>query len=232
MDAIGMKYEFLLTYESIASGAAPGYTNRDISAFLTESQEDIVKELCADGIDKNDLNRIVLNSLKSTSQFDLNENASLVTYPIRAYSIDLGTLFITPNRFFFPYIENIFKSGITIEVHPVGLDELVNLKNPFKKPSLTKYWRILSGNKMLIVPPTNVNFRTGDKINITYIKKPSPIIVGTLQPNQAIDSITTITDCTLNDIIHRDIVYRAAKKAYAATQNATGYQIQANEENS
>ena len=41
-----------------------------------------------------------------------------------------------------------------------------------------------------------------------------------------------INDCALSDIIHRDIVYRAAKKAYAATQNATGYQIQTNEENS
>lgn len=232
MNAIEMKYEFLLTYESIASGAAPGYTNRDISAFLTEAQEDIVKELCADGIDKNDLNRIVLNSLKSTSQFDLNDDASLITYPIRAYSINLSALFVTPNRFFFPYIENILKSGITIELHPVGLDEIVNLKNPFRKPSLTKYWRILSENNMLIIPPTDVNFRTGDKINITYIKKPSPIVVGVLQANQAIDGVTAITNCALNDIIHRDIVYRAAKKAYAATQNATGYQIQTNEENS
>ena len=35
----------------------------------------------------------------------------------------------------------------------------------------------------------------------------------------------------LNPIVHREIVYRAAKKAFAAQKDQAGYQIQNNEEN-
>lgn len=232
MDSISMKYEFLITYESIASGAAPGYTNRDISAFLTESQEDIVKELCADGIDKNDLNRTVLNTLKTSRSLNFITNISLTQIPIRGYLVDLPDIFDgTANpKFFYPYLENALVSSNFIEIKPVELNSIVDFKNPYKKPSSEKYWRILNDNKMLIVPPSTITLTTDDKLTITYIKKPTPIIVATLNENQAIDGICVQTNCTLNDIIHRDIVYRAAKKAYAATQNATGYQIQSNEE--
>ena len=54
--------------------------------------------------------------------------------------------------------------------------------------------------------------------------------------NVIIDSIdgvanTVTIDSALNPIVHREIVYRAAKKAFAAVKDQVGYQIQNNEEN-
>ena len=42
---------------------------------------------------------------------------------------------------------------------------------------------------------------------------------------------TVVIDFVLNPITHREIVYRAAKKAFAAVKDQVGYQIQNNEEN-
>ena len=41
---------------------------------------------------------------------------------------------------------------------------------------------------------------------------------------------TVVIDFVLNPITHREIVYRAAKKAFAAVKDQVGYQIQNNEE--
>jgi hypothetical protein len=67
-----------------------------------------------------------------------------------------------------------------------------------------------------------------------YVAKPDPIITANISPN-TIDGVSAITDMStarvLNPIVHREIVYRAAKKAFAAQKDQAGYQIQNNEEN-
>ena len=42
MTATDMSYEFNIVYESIASMAAPGYTEREKSVLLTQAQEEII----------------------------------------------------------------------------------------------------------------------------------------------------------------------------------------------
>lgn len=230
MNAREMGYEWRITYESIASADAPGYTPREISIFLTESQEDIVKEVCQRGIDKDDISRRILGNLRTHYSIMLDQdNATLLATPVRGYRIN--TINKENTVFFYPHIETIKRGSQLIDVKPESFESVVNLKNPFRKPSSTKYWRLFYDNKMFIVPPTNVSFDESYILNLVYIRKPKPIIIEDLG-DDIIEDISIQTDCELDDIIHRDIVYRAAKKAFAATKDQTGYQIQNIEEKS
>lgn len=230
MNAQEMGYEWRITYESIASADAPGYTPREISIFLTESQEDIVKEVCQKGIDKDDISRRILGKLRTYYSITLDQdNATLLTDPFRGYKIN--TLNKVNTTFFYPHIETIMRGSNLIDIKPESFEAVVNLKNPFRKPSLIKYWRLFYDDKMFIVPPSNVSFDESYILNLVYIRKPKPIIIEDLGID-TIDGISVPTDCELDNIIHRDIVYRAAKKAFAATKDQTGYQIQNIEENS
>ena len=105
------------------------------------------------------------------------------------------------------------------------------MKNPYKKPSNTKYWLVENNSVVNIIPPVDVNISPTDELHVLYLKKPEPIIVGQLTSATAIDGVFNITPCELDDIVQRDIIYKAAKKAFAATKDTAGYQIQNNEEN-
>jgi hypothetical protein len=232
MDATQMKYEFLITYESIASAAAPGYTNREISIFLTEAQEDIVKETIALGLDTNDLTRSIVRVLRKNRTIS---DTTLIPSPYRGYAYNFKW---RRDDVFYPYsytmISNILtpNSTVNIECKPMPEEAVIkNLKNPYKKPSNDKYWVVEGRNKIIIVPPKDVIFtEANDALAISYIRKPKPIIVADLPEAQAIDGFFKKTDCELDDIIVRDIIYKAAKKAFAATKDTAGYQIQNNEE--
>ena len=56
MTATDMSYEFNIVYESIASMAAPGYTEREKSVLLTQAQEEIIIE----GPNRNQVQRTML----------------------------------------------------------------------------------------------------------------------------------------------------------------------------
>jgi hypothetical protein len=223
MDATQMKYEFLITYESIASAAAPGYTNREISIFLTEAQEDIVKETIALGLDTNDLTRSIVRVLRGSKRVS---TITLITAPYRAYSFITSA---TPKPFYSYAYTFVKANGEVIEVKPMPEEAVIkNLKNPYKKPSNTKYWLVENNNVINIIPPTNVDISPTDELHVLYLRKPNPIIVGAL--TTAIDGVFNIKSCELDDIVQRDIIYKAAKKAFAATKDTAGYQIQNNEE--
>lgn len=224
MTAQEMGYEWRITYESIASADAPGYTPREISIFLTEAQEDIVKEVCQRGIDKDDISRRILGNLRA---YNSTEKFTIVTSPIRGYTVTT-----MPPDFFYPHMETFNNNGTLVDIKPESFESVVNIKNPFRKPSSTKYWRLFYNNTIMIVPPANVVFGENHILNLVYIKKPKPIIIETLPQTDTIDGLFQQTSCELDPIIHRDIVYRAAKKAFAATKDQTGYQIQNIEENS
>lgn len=230
MTAQQMEYEFLITYESIASAAAPGYTSREISILLTQAQEDIVKEVCNDGIDKNDFNRNVVKTLKRHISVNLNTLPNSST-PLPGKEYDLNVL-VGANKFFYPHTEILmFNSSYRGKIIPMDLDAYTNLNNPFKKPTATKFWRIYKDTKMLFIHPTGLPL-SNHFASITYIAKPTPIITATLLLEEAIEGVTAITNSCLDELVHRDIVYKAAKKAYAAVKDQLGYQIQTNEENS
>lgn len=238
-----MKYEFEVGYDRITNFDAPGYTNKEISTFLTKAQEEFTLDLIRNGdFYKEDFKKS-LNMLKSYTEITTNINSG--NYP-NSYTVNLpiDTMHVHNDRLNITTTSNHFYPSTSIndvEVKPVDDDYYhANKLNPFKKPSINLAWRLddsyQTNKRHIYVIEPNI---TISKVCLHYYKKPAPIIVvdaGYIAGDGTIDGLswTSYTaaslDCALDPITHREIVDRAVKLAYAAVQDQTGFQISAAQE--
>lgn len=237
MTSVEMAYEWKITYESMASGNAPGYTPREVSVLLTQAQEEVVLAVAEKGLDSSDYARAVLSNLltpypaiTASPATDIFGNVNTTI----AYKITLPR---TPTlEFFYPCVEfAVTGTGTTSyerACKPIDYNSYyTSIHNPFAKPYVDLYWRLYDGDHITII--TDGTALTTPYIKGLYIKKPAPIITSVATPAFTIDGITNtagLKNCLLNEICHRDIVYKAAKKAFAAMKDQAGYQIQNIEE--
>lgn len=225
MTAQEMSKEFNIVFESVASMNAPGYTEYEKSVLLTQAQEDIAIEVAQKGMDSNDYARTVLEKLLVRYNSPvIAENSTLITSLTinRVYNV---TLPASP-AFYYPFIEfAVTGAGGTLYERgckPVDFNTVfTNKSNPYANPYKDLYWRMYDNGYLVII--TDGTVLTG--LKGLYLKKPNPIITAVLVGN-TIDNETAITQPTLNPIVHREIVYRAAMKAYAAMKDQAGYQLQ------
>ena len=215
-----MEYEAKVVYEALASADAPGYTSRQWSIILTQAQEKVVSEIISDGWDSTETNRRIVAKLISTrtknssaifQHDELFENTYRVTLPTDYMHIVSDT------------------ANDKVRVKPVAYDYvLVNLKNPFEKPTSDLFWRVADGTRALIITDgTELS-----EYRITYIKRPEPIITRELTETTTIEGYTQANDCKLDPIVHRRIVDRAGRLADAYVNNQVGYQLSQIEEQS
>lgn len=229
MTAQEMSKEFNIVFESVASMNAPGYTEYEKSVLLTQAQEDIAIETAKNGMDSNDYARTVLEKLLtrySTPAHAEDNNIIKSTTTNRVYRITVPT---TP-AFFYPYIEfAVTGTGATYYERvckPIDYDSYyTTISNPYSNPYKDLYWRLYDNGYLLII--TDGTELATPYLKGLYLAKPTPIITATT-PTFTIDGVTnTITvDSVLSPIVHREIVYRAAMKAYAAVKDQAGYQLQ------
>src|SRR5690606_38055621 len=90
--------------------------------------------------------------------------------------------------------------------------------NPFRQPKLTgrtrQAWRIDYGdieNQSIveIVPPKDSGIHS---YSMRYLPKPTPIVLVPLN-GLSIDGVDTITECTLDSMLHREILKLAVQNA-------------------
>lgn len=226
MTAPEMEYEFKVVYESIASGNAPGYTSREISVLLTQAQRDIVLELAQKGPDMTDYERTILGGqlYGGGGTGGLFKRFNSVIAEDTGTTYQYGYITTMPADFFYPFIETIETDTThNIPVKPVSHDAVAsNLSNPFAKPYSGLFWRVFENNYLVFIGD---GATTPTYVKGIYIKKPTPIITAILTTG-TIDGLIAVTDCQLPEMVHRDIVYKAAKKAYAAVKDQAGYQLQ------
>lgn len=220
-------YEFDIFYNNIRSASAPGIDNYEKSVLLTESQEEIVRQIInptaeyAKGIEDIELHRRYLDIL--TKQFisvDKDEsfekiapNSTFFTIPLELYLIINERLLITS--------EIECYNNKTIDVVPITHDEYNSTrKNPFKKPKLggvtIQAWRLdygpISGKrKVEIIYPED---STPIQYIVRYLRKPRPIILSDLTTDGlSIDGETDEQTSELDDSLHRQILLNAVQKA-------------------
>lgn len=146
MTALEMKNEFLIGYDKVTSFAAPGFTNEEISLFLSEAQEQLVKNRYhgkgnkyQEGFEETekrvkDLSKIIrqINATVSADQSDiLNSNGLIFELP-ENYWLTVGEWVITSDN---------CGAEKTITRKPLN-QYFAELKDPFKKPSNTDIWRV------------------------------------------------------------------------------------------
>jgi len=109
-------------------------------------------------------------------------------------------------------------------VIPVTHDEFhLSYKNPFRKPSKRKVWRMdsfVQGNKVVVELIPSIDFDNIQEYRVRYLSKPRPIIVQSFESaddtaglDLSIEGYNSMSTCRLNDFTHREIINIAVQNA-------------------
>ena len=240
MTAEQMKYEFEVGYDFITNFQAPGLNNKEISTFLTIAQEELVFELYNTTSHYTEELKKSLSKLKTSQTITGVSISAGIDYP-NSYIVSLASDALLV------YNESVdLQTGLAhfypsrtlsnIAVKPVDDDYYhANKDNPFKRPTIERVWRldngVSQGKRHVYIVEANTSVV---KAIIHYYKKPAPIIIADsayVVTDGAIDGVNwnsytaSSSNCELDPIMHRRIVARAVKLAYAATKDQLGFEI-------
>lgn len=194
------------------------------SIFLTNAQEDIVKELYSgkytgESFESSEKLRRELESLVTQVNYskEQSENQSDNTFDnVLRDNKYIHTTFSLPDDIFYIVYEQVIwdsdnecLNGNVADVVPVTHDEFWRIRNnPFRGPSSKRVLR-LDNNNLQVELVSNANI--GSYI-IRYLKRPEPIVLVNL-PNESINGVTAAQTCELSEALHRDILDRAVRLA-------------------
>ena len=245
MTAAQMKYEFEVGYDFITNFQAPGLNSKEISTFLTKAQEELLFDLYRGSNHYTEEFKKSLSKLKTSQTITGVSIVAGTDYP-SSYVVDLASNVLVvfnesvdlqtgPTHFY------ASKAIADVAVKPVDDDYYhANKQNPFKCPNLERVWRLDSGatagkrHIYIVEPLTSVV-----KVIVHYYKKPAPIVIADstyISGDGAIDGVNwsaytvASSDCELDAIMHRQIIDRAIKLAYAAVKDQLGFEISAAKE--
>lgn len=243
MTATEMGYEFDVGYDRITNFDAPGYTAKEKSTFLTKAQEELVLQILNDNsyvefnkrvVDRLKSSENILAAAMSAGPYTNSRLAQLpetsATRPAIKVINEVAVLTPTVDHF---YTGQTFSD---VKVKPVDDDYYhMNVNNPHKKPNHEEIWRLdySDGTESQLLYVTESN-TTLTSVRVYYYQRPAPIIIldsGYVAGDGSIDGVAltghTEADlsCALTESIHREIVDRAIKLAYAALQDEKGFQI-------
>lgn len=242
MTTTDFSIEFDLLYNNALSNSAPELNLYEKSLFLTQAQEEIVKEAYSNKktgtfFEGTEAIRRRLDelSIMKVSAYDGTLNAQLSSLKIsnnsKFFKIEDDVWYITYDR--------INTSASQLYIIPVALDQYSLLEgNPFKEPNTKKAWRLnikntVNANNVVEIVTT----QTPTSYVYRYLKEPSPIVLVDLSveyPDQglSINGVTAETNCDLNSEAHRVILKRAVELATMAyKENTLGNNIQLNNRN-
>ena len=234
--------EFDLLYNNALSNSAPEMNSYEKSLFLTQAQEEIVKEAYSDkkagiGFESSEAIRRRLEelSIPKVSMYSSALNSSLqgikMTSNSKFFKVEDDVWYVT--------YERINTSTKQLYIVPIPLDEYSMLEdNPFKKPNNQRAWRLNVKNTetadkvveiITTATPTSYVYR--------YLKEPSPIVLVDLSTEfpgmgLSINGVTAETQCALNSEVHRLILKRAVELATTAyKENTLANNVQINNRN-
>jgi len=212
MTATELKTEFLIGYDKVSSFAAPGYTDSEISTFLSQAQERFVKQRYTpkgnkyqDGFEETEKRRKDLEGviMLGTGTLSADQSNLLSTNSV-AYDL--------PTDHWLTIIEWVATDNVcspTVKVVSKTHDEyFAIIDDPFKKPSSDKAFRLdlarSNGNKRYeIITDGSYNI---NNYFLRYIKELVDI------------DITNNISSELHNMTHREIVNIAVTIALENTQ--------------
>ena len=94
------------------------------------------------------------------------------------------------------------------------------MSKPYKQPLKNQGWRLFQSTGSGVNYISEIIVKNGATLTnyrLRYVKRPTPIILSELQSsNLSIDGVDAVTECTLDPIIHPEILQRAVELAKAA----------------
>ncbi len=216
--------EFDLHYDNIASKGAPGLDLYEKSVFLTKAQLQLINDKYnpqgnkyKEGFEGSEKRRVELKNLikpyKTTVVVTNDDKISENSY---TFNIPDDTYLIIQEQCKLDQTVDCFKNKYT-GIVPKTYDEYnTQSKNPFKTPYNNIVWRLdiskVNDKKAVEL----ISKYSIDEYNIRYIQYPKPIILTDLIDEYnglSIDGYTELTECELDESIHREIIDRAVELA-------------------
>lgn len=214
-----MKKEFLVGYDKVANQAAPGYTDEEISLFLSQAQERIAKQRYSFhgnsyglSFEETEKRRKELQGLLSSSTLDDGTLKTTVSPNQEGRISNTSVIYDLPDDLWLPVLEWVVTEddcNTIKEVVPVTRDEYFQRRfNPFLKPNKNKVWRIDAHlfddkfrSELLTHGPAITEY------HVQYLQKLTDIVVG-----------DNPVPCKLHEGIHREIVSEAVHIALETSQ--------------
>lgn len=195
------------------------------SVFLTQAQEEIIKNYYNpkgnkyhEGIGDSDKRDMDFSELLTVVQQDsFSTSLSSLDSRIIYFEVASDVFFIINENLKYTY--NGKQVNTTIKpLSPIEYDRLSS-KVCFEPPKRVS-WRLMdkSGEgdiQVQILPHTGATLPI---YTVRYVKRPDPIILENID-TYSINGVSTISECELNPIIHREILTRAVVLATASLNN-------------
>lgn len=196
------------------------------SSFLTKAQENIVEgiynglNIQGKAFEETEEFRRYLSSLIKT--VDITPEAStqekLLSNSSKVCKLPSDLWFITYESITLPQSQSVCTSNKVLEVVPVTQDSFNRIKeNPFKRETTRRALRLDLGTSSTNEQVEIISlYDTFSKYTIRYIKKPNPIVLCALSDGLSINGVTIVTECELNNQLHRQILEEAVRLALAS----------------
>lgn len=219
--------EFDVLYNNIKSQSAPGLDGYEKSLFLTLAQEELVdkayrgQNLFRESFEETEFLRRSLDKLVKQVVIDTTATVDVdkkISEDSIFFEIPEDLLYITYEELKIT-LPNC-TDPVNISVLPIRQDEYNSQSdNPFRKPNFNqrnkRAWRLDFGDNAdrvveLILPKES----TQPEYKVRYIRRPLPIILESLSTlGLTIRGLDSVTQCELDEKIHRHILNRAVELA-------------------
>ena len=234
--------EFDLLYNNALSNSAPEINPYEKSLFLTQAQEEIVKEAYDNknpkiSFESSEAIRRRLEELTITKVSNYTQSLNDQLTPLRI-SEESKFFKIEDDAWYIVY-DRVNTTTTQLYIVPTSLDQYNILgDNPFKNPNKKRAWRLdlkntITSDKIVEI----VSTQTLSSYLYRYLQEPTPIILDdfdTLYPGSdlTINGFNTTKECALNSEVHRVILKRAVELATVAYKdNTLSNNIQLNNRN-
>lgn len=202
-------------------GVPMDFDEYEKSVFLTKAQEQLVKSYYAGNVLKDPFEtteeaRRQLSSLVKTSKLEpigevthigISEDSYFFKLPPELWYITYESANITSSN-------NCSSNNRDMTVIPITQDQYHKAKNnPFRGPNSRQIIRLdVEGNIAELISKSPINYYI-----IRYVSKPTPIILTNIgDEHLTIDDKSTVTECTLHESLHRQILDVAVSMAISS----------------
>jgi len=231
MELIDFSNGFDTLLSSYVTRSAMGVTDNPISIqldeyekskHLTQSQEELVlsfysgRNNTGKGFEETEEVRRYLANLIEVDELDPEPDSNDSLPPAIG---DKSAFFTLPEDLWFITYESVSATRpgteacgneCNIDVIPVKQDEYHRIKkNPFRGANERRALRLDLANRLVEI----ICKYTITKYYVRYLKKLSPIVLTTLDAENAINGVTTPTNCELDSSLHERILQRAVELA-------------------
>lgn len=131
-----------------------------------------------------------------------------------------GKLYTMPEKVLLILNEKVTINGKDYVVVPINYKEYDRqMSKAFTQPLKKQCWRLFQNNSDTDFLAEIIPYKGSEitKYTVRYIERPTPIVLADISADGLdIDGVSTVTECTLNPILHMDILNKAVELAITA----------------